>query len=57
MEVKEFFGNLKKHCRDFSMGNGEMCRQCKFRSFCFTPPINLSDDLVVQTQRLAEKDL
>lgn len=49
MEVIEFFAKLKQHCKWQSKGNGENCRQCRFRKFCFTPPINLSDNLVAQT--------
>lgn len=49
MEVTEFFKKLKQHCKWHSKGNGENCRQCCYKEFCFTPPISLSDKIVRQT--------
>ena len=49
MEVIEFYRRLRKHCRQQTKGNGEHCQQCKFRMFCYTPPINLSDVFINQT--------
>ena len=55
MEVTDFYKKLKQHCQQQSKGNGENCRQCRFRKFCFTPPINLSDNFVAQTQKSLEE--
>lgn len=48
MEVIEFYRRLRKHCTQQTNGNGENCQQCKFRMFCYTPPINLSDVVINQ---------
>ncbi len=55
MNIKEFYQKLKKHCQQQSKGNGENCKQCCFRKFCFTPPISLSDDFVAQIQENLEE--
>lgn len=56
MDVTEFYQALKRHCQWQSKGNGENCRQCRFREFCFTPPIDLSSELVAQIQKDLEDE-
>lgn len=55
MDIKEFYKKLKQHCEQQSGGNGENCKQCCFRGFCYTPPINLSEICVEQTLNLLER--
>ena len=55
VDIFEFFQKLKKHCKQFSDGNGDFCEQCDFRDLCFTPPITLTDEIVARSlERLAE---
>lgn len=67
METLDFFQQLRQHCKkqaeNFKTVDGSPCCpyenpfkvECVFRKFCFTPPINLSDEFVRQAQENLEK--
>jgi len=50
LDVKDFFSKLKQHCTDKHEKNGKCnCERCRYRKFCYTPPINMAESLIAQT--------
>ena len=57
MDTKEFFLKLKQHCmQEHQKRDSCNCAQCRYQTFCYTPPLSLSETLVDQIQKSLVKD-
>ena len=48
--LKEFYGKLKQHCAQELKKNGKCTyEQCCFEKLCYTPPVSLTNNVVVRS--------